>query len=527
MSDPNAPAPDGFRLASLQDVVEIGRGGFAVVYRAFQPRFGRTVAVKLLDPQGDPRAVERFERECEAMGMLSSHPNIVTIFDAGVAEDGKPYLVMEFMPDGTLDDRLEQEGPRPWEDVVDVGVKLAGALETAHEAGVLHRDVKPANVLRSPFGEPCLSDFGLARFGGQAKTTGVVTATLLHAPPEILAGQPASAQSDVYSLASSLFTLLVGDAPFWRSTDESMLPLLARIADEPVPDLRSRGVPSSICSAIETAMAKDADARPPSASAFGEVLRDAQAAEGLTPTPLPLSGRESVAAARRVATAPTDPHDPNATIARSPTPAADDNRTVARPSAAPAPAPTPTAKPPRRRRRVLLALGALVLAVVVGVAAVLALGGGDDGGGNAADAPGSAGDDTASGGATLDEMAAEVIDQTNAHRADIGLDPVSVDPQLAREAMRHATLAADVDAYPQADLTAIGNRHEGRWGNIFVNTISGPDVDAAFEGMLQTTSTRTNLENSSATVAGVGLAYADDGTTLYLVEMLAARLSDA
>jgi uncharacterized protein YkwD len=238
-----------------------------------------------------------------------------------------------------------------------------------------------------------------------------------------------------------------------------------------------------------------------------------------------LSGRESVAAARRVATAPTDPHDPNATIARSRTPTADDNRTVARPTAAPTPA--PTAKAPRRRRRVLVALGALVLVVVVGVVAALTLGGGDDGGVDAVDGPGSAGNDTASGGAaTLDEMADDVIAMTNAHRADIGLDPVTVDPQLAREAMRHATLAADVDGYPEADLTAIGNRHEGRWGNIFVNTISGPDVETAFEGTLEGRLTRENLEHSSANVAGVGLAYAEDGTTLYLVEMLAARLSN-
>lgn len=528
MSDPNAPAPDGFRLASLQDVVEIGRGGFAVVYRAFQPRFGRTVAVKLLDPQGDPRAVERFERECEAMGMLSSHPNIVTIFDAGVTEDGKPYLVMEYMPDGTLDDRLEQEGPRPWEDVVDVGVKLAGALETAHEAGVLHRDVKPANVLCSPFGEPCLSDFGLARFGGQAKTTGVVTATLLHAPPEILGGQPATPRSDVYSLASSLFTLLEGEAPFWRSTDESMLPLLARIADEPVPDLRGRGVPGSVSVAIESAMAKEPEDRPLSAAAFGEALRGAQVAEGLTPTPLPLSGRESVAAARRVATAPTDPHDPNATIARSPAPRSDDDRTVAKRAAEPAaPAPPPDPPRPKRRRRALLAVTAVVVLVVAaGLAAVLTVGGGDDGS-TGADPPGSAGGSgDATSDATLDELAADVIDLTDAHRAEVGLDPVAVDPQLTREARRHAALAAEVEGYPEANLAAISNRHEGRWGNIFVNTISGPDVESAFEGMLQTRLTRDNLEKSSATVAGVGLAYAEDGTTLYLVEMLAARLSD-
>ena len=529
MSDPNAPAPDGFRLASLQDVVEIGRGGFAVVYRAFQPRFGRTVAVKLLDPQGDPRAVERFERECEAMGMLSSHPNIVTIFDAGVTEDGKPYLVMEYMPDGTLDDRLEQEGPRPWEDVVDVGVKLAGALETAHEAGVLHRDVKPANVLCSPFGEPCLSDFGLARFGGQAKTTGVVTATLLHAPPEILGGQPATPRSDVYSLASSLFTLLEGEAPFWRSTDESMLPLLARIADEPVPDLRGRGVPASVSAAIESAMAKAPEDRPLSAAAFGEALRDAQVTEGLTPTPLPLSGRESVAAARRVATAPTDPHDPNATIARSPAPRSDDDRTVAnRAAEPPAPAPPPAPARPKRRRRVLLAVTAVVVLVLaVGVAAALPSAAATTE--HRRDPPGSPeapGDGGAPSDATLDEMAADVIDLTNAHRADVGVDPVAVDPQLAREAMRHATLAAEVEGYPEANLTAISNRHEGRWGTIFVNTISGPDVESAFEGMLQTRLTRENLEKSSATVAGVGLAYAEDGTTLYLVEMLAARLSD-
>jgi uncharacterized protein YkwD len=526
MSDPNAPAPDGFRLASLQDVVEIGRGGFAVVYRAFQPRFGRTVAVKLLDPQGDPRAVERFERECEAMGMLSSHPNIVTIFDAGLSDDGKPYLVMEYMPDGTLDDRLERDGTLPWEEVTDVGVKLAGSLETAHEAGVLHRDVKPANVLRSPFGEPCLSDFGLARLGGQAKTTGVVTATLLHAPPEILAGQPATPQSDVYSLGSSLFTLLVGEAPFWRATDESMLPLLARIADESVPDLRGRGVPAGVCAVIEAAMAKDVVARPPSAAAFGQALRDAQAAEGLTPTPLPLSGQESVAAARRVATAPTDPVDPNQTIVRRAAPAADDNRTVPRTAAPSGPVPVPAPKPPKRRRRIVLAVVVLVLFVAAGLAAALSLGGGDDAD-DSADAPaaGSAADAVATSQAGLAATARDVVDLINEHRAGAGLDPVEVDAQLGREAMRQAATAAEVDSYPPIDLAAIGNRHPGRWGSIFANTISGPSAEEAFRSTVADPQTRANLEKSSADVVGVGVAYAEDGTTLYLVEYLAEALA--
>jgi hypothetical protein len=107
------------------------------------------------------------------------------------------------------------------------------------------------------------------------------------------------------------------------------------------------------------------------------------------------------------------------------------------------------------------------------------------------------------------------------------LDPVTVDPQLAAEAMRHATLAAEVEGYPRANVRTIRNRHEGRWGHIFVNTISGPDAETAFRGTLAGTETRENIEKSSATVAGVGLAYAADGTTLYLVEMLASEPPDA
>ena len=302
------------------------------------------------------------------MGMLSSHPNIVTVFDAGLTDDGEPYLIMEYMPDGSLDDRLTSDGALPWTEVADVGVKLAGALETAHDATVLHRDIKPANVLRPPFGGPCLSDFGLARLGGETKTAGVVTATLLHAPPEILAGQPATPQSDVYSLASTLFTLLVGEPPFWHPTDDSLLPLLARIADDPVPDLRGRGVPAGLCEAIERAMSKAPQDRPPSAAAFGSALRAAQLECGLDPTDMPISGQESVRAARQAARAVTDP---SKTIQRDRAATVEDDRTV------------PSSAPTTRRwwPRLAPALVGLAAVVAVAVVAILALDdGGNDGG---------------------------------------------------------------------------------------------------------------------------------------------------
>ena len=466
------------------------------MFKARQPRFGRTVAVKVLDPGADPLSVQRFERECEAMGMLSSHPNIVTIFDAGVADDGKPFLIMEFMPDGSLDDRLASDGPMRWDEVADVGVKLAGALHTAHEASVLHRDVKPANVLRSPFGEPCLSDFGLARFGDQAKTTGVVTATLLHAPPEILAGRPATPRSDVYSLGSSLFTLLVGDAPFWQPTDESMLPLLARIADEPVPDLRPRGVPDALASAIEAALAKDPAARPGSAADFGRLLQEAQESAGRSATALPLAGQASVQAAREVATAPTDP-----------------DQTIVRPRPSPTPiAPTPEPAPARKRRWPL-AVAALVVIAALAVGAVLVLGGGDDGG------PTTVGDASGDGN-TADMTAAGVVDGINAHRASVDLAPLTVDPDLADEAQGFAEQAAAAGAAVTIDPNRLNNRNPNQWARVWANQVPGSTVADGLEASVDQDQLRVNLEKPGADVVGIGSAVADDGT-VWLVELLA------
>ncbi len=273
-------------IASLTDAELIGTGGFAVVYKAEQPAFRRTVAVKLLTVgKLDEATSHRFERECQLMGSLSEHPSIVTMLDAGFTDEGRPYLLMAYMPGGSLADRLAASGPLPWREAVPIGVRMAGALEVAHRADVVHRDVKPANILLSSFGEPQLTDFGIARIAGGPETrSGIITASMAHAAPEVIEGERPGVAADVYSLGSTLFALLAGEPAFTRHTDESVFPLLLRIRSDPVPDLRPRGVPDAVCTAVEAAMAKDPNDRPRSAVEFGEALRRAEEAAGLAPT---------------------------------------------------------------------------------------------------------------------------------------------------------------------------------------------------------------------------------------------------
>ena len=246
-ADPGAPIIDG-----IDDLVEVGRGGFAVVYRGHQTAFRRDVAVKVMSSTGlDTDDRGRFERECQAMGLLSDHPGIVTLYDAGFTTDGRPYMVMAFVGGGSLGERIARQAMAP-NDVAQLGVRLCGALETAHRASVLHRDIKPANVLCSDYGEQ-LSDFGIARIaGGHETKSGVITASLAHAAPEILDGSRPSVAADVYSLGSTLFEAAVGRAAFVRDTDESLLPLIRRVVSDPVPDMTGFGVPAPLARAIET-----------------------------------------------------------------------------------------------------------------------------------------------------------------------------------------------------------------------------------------------------------------------------------
>jgi len=389
--------PVDLDIEGLQDPVEVGIGGFATVYRASQPAFRRTVAVKVLAALNlDEAARERFERECQAMGSLSDHPNIVTVYGAGFTKaSGRPYLVMAYLPGGSLQERIDREGAIPWQDATLYAVHLAGALETAHRAQIIHRDIKPANVLMSPFGDAQLTDFGIARIsGGHETQSGVITASMAHAPPEVLDGQRPTVAADVYSLGSTVFELLFGAPAFSSASDESMVPMLRRILTDPPPDLRSRGVPDQVCQVIERAMAKPTDQRQISAVQFGREMQAARRALGLDPGKLTVpadvsvdidDGQEINFVAAPLQTAPIEAQVPPAVppspsyVAPQPTPAPEPYPAAYAPppgysSTPPAPAvaayAAPPAAPERSSKGLLVGLGIFAVLLLAGIAVV-------------------------------------------------------------------------------------------------------------------------------------------------------------
>lgn len=282
-------------IPGFEDAVLIGEGGFALVYRARQPAFNRLVAVKVLAKVGiDDRTRRSFDRERAAIGSLSAHPNIVTVYESGLTAGGAPYLAMEYLPNGTLADLVARAGRLGWEQVAGIGVRLAGAVESAHRHGILHRDLKPENVLLSGFGEPMLSDFGIARLLATPETrTTEHVFSVAHAAPEVINGEQYSRRSDVYSLASVLFTLLWGRPPFLGDDDELLLPLFKRITSDPPPDLRSIGVPTAMSDILERALAKAPPDRQASVLELAEDLRRAQRAAGLPATVAQVMGDDA------------------------------------------------------------------------------------------------------------------------------------------------------------------------------------------------------------------------------------------
>ncbi|SBS75744.1 Serine/threonine protein kinase with Kelch repeats [uncultured Mycobacterium sp.] len=268
--------------AGFLDAVEVGRGGAGIVYRCYQTSLARSVAIKVLMSDLDQDNRERFLREGLAMGKLSGHPNIEDILQVGVTETNRPYIVMPYHEAGSLAQRLHRVGRIAWPDALRIAVKLCGALETAHRTGTLHRDIKPGNVLVNDYGEPQLSDFGIARIvGGYETATGFFTGTIAFTAPEVLAGNPPTAVSDVYSLGASIYALIAGAAAHERKDGEDLVAHYLRISSTPVPDMRPQGIPADVCATIEKAMSLDPTERHVSAAVFGRELQAAQRHNGL------------------------------------------------------------------------------------------------------------------------------------------------------------------------------------------------------------------------------------------------------
>ena len=280
-------------LHGYTDLQLIAHGSTAMVFRATQIRLNRTVAIKVLLVDDVMTTAANVARELETTVALSSQPHIVSIIDTGVTDDGSPYIVMEYCEGGSYAQILKRRGPLPLAEVLEVGVKIGEALHAAHEVGIIHRDVKPPNILRSRFG-PALTDFGIAR---AADDGGVATSTLdkltpQHASPEAMLRDPQSGLSDLYSLASTMWNLLVGRAPFADPTRPlDPLAFRERVLIEPAPRVPREDVPEWLQHELIRAMAKTPQERHDSAGAFAETLRlhgSRSALSSAWPTPAPV-----------------------------------------------------------------------------------------------------------------------------------------------------------------------------------------------------------------------------------------------
>ncbi|HET7482153.1 MAG TPA: serine/threonine-protein kinase [Actinomycetota bacterium] len=287
-------------IEGLSDAALIGRGGFGAVYRARQQQLDRWVAVKILTIAGlDDATLDRFDRECRAFGALSDHPYIVGVHGCGTNSWGRPYIVMDHIEGGSLADALRTSGALAWTAALDLIAKVGAAVEAAHGAGILHRDIKPQNILISRYGDPLLSDFGISSVAGDHTSSGAITASLEYAAPELLDGSPPSTTSDVYGLAGTLFATLAGHPPFEQARAGSLPALIALIATASPPDLRPRGVPALVADVVERGLAKDPAERFATVREFLGALASAFEALGGAATDEP--GHEGAGALRDLA----------------------------------------------------------------------------------------------------------------------------------------------------------------------------------------------------------------------------------
>jgi hypothetical protein len=348
-------------IPGLSDWRPLARGGLAVVWEARQQSLDRLVAVKVYQRQLDEGDQPHFWREAAAAGRLPGHPGIVTAYDAGLLPDDRPYIILQLCPGGSLTQWLKPENRPSDERVRQDGVRIADALAAVHASGLLHRDVKPANILIDSYGNPRLADFGLsAVIGTESAAAAAPRVTPAYAPPEAFEMQPATESGDVYSLGATFYALLAGRPPRDMGgavTFEHMV----EIAKRPISPLP--GVNWYLMDVLMTALSNDPSARP-TAAKFRDQLANVPAPQyskrGLH---LVMAGDTSSVSPREPAVVPLQPAISNGDSTAVAALTADTERAHGQVEAL-------EARPRRGRRRAgALALAAAVVTVIASVTA--------------------------------------------------------------------------------------------------------------------------------------------------------------
>jgi serine/threonine protein kinase len=282
----------GQSLGRYHVLEQLGEGGMATVYKAYDTRLERDVAVKVIRvdqfaPAVLERILKRFEREAKALARLT-HPNIVHVNDYG-EEDGIPYLVMDYLPGGTLKQMLGR--PMPWREAMKLLLPVAEALSYAHSQGIIHRDVKPSNILLTQSGQPMLTDFGIAKLLENEETqtltgTGAGVGTPEYMAPEQIDGRSVDQRADIYSLGVVLYEMITGRKPFQADTPMAVLIMQAR-DPLPRPVQFVPGLPEIVEKVLLKVMAKQPDDRYQDMAAFGFALEDLLVGQGQPSAPRP------------------------------------------------------------------------------------------------------------------------------------------------------------------------------------------------------------------------------------------------
>jgi serine/threonine-protein kinase len=274
------PLP-GSNLGPFRVEEMLGEGGMGQVFRAIREPEGETVALKVMKREfaADQQYSRRFLREARAAQEVE-HKHLVRVLEAGEA-DGRQYLVMRYVPGRSLEERIEVDGPLPVGELLEIVAHIAAGLDALHQRGLVHRDIKASNILLEPDGCASLTDFGLAKGRGYSLLTkpGQVMGTLDYLAPELIRGEEAGPRSDIYSFGCVVYECLAGQPPF---AGKGVFQVgMAHLEDEPAdPCAKRADAPAGLSEIVLHALAKDPAQRPPTATAYGHLLRLAARSSG-------------------------------------------------------------------------------------------------------------------------------------------------------------------------------------------------------------------------------------------------------